>query len=532
MSEVPQGWRARTDTPRLAPQGLSHAPQWQGMRIRLAACLAVALAAALVPTAEAVFPIPTQEYRETRAFVDITAPSQENLTILSGSLTAAAAPAVGPFAYFNATGFAIAGLTKVCWLGTLPDCVSGQGLRLEGSAGSSLAVQFPRPAQAGVSSTHSLGTFIDPNQELDFAGYRVRLRDSLAVVHVGGQATLTGLPAMPETAAHDLSQDNAAGLVLLDPLTTVTLQGGPAPRTLRGENLALTFQGAPSVAPFAVEATLLPFASTSTSHWVQSPTADAERGTDLVRFSRLVSDVQSGLGGSGGQDPGFQTPDLGLQQMLGAILSGALLSAGDLASPEALGNFTGLLKGVTLLRFDALDATAQGGEVELVGQGPLYLQKGRVVGAPGLAGLMPWWAWLLWLAAIGAWIARLVLKPAKENERWDRLRWVGWAAGSVVGLFVFWLWDGVVHAVWGLSFLRGGGGSTGLIFLVIVEGLIGLVIYVAVVMPMSSLLKSGARFAGQGRFMGLHRPVAMLLGYVLGAVLLLSYIDLILGAFA
>lgn len=501
------------------------------MRIRLAACLAVALAAALVPTAEAVFPIPTQEYRQTRAFVDITAPSRENLTILSGSLMAAAAPAVGPFAYFNATGFALAGLTKVCWLGTLPECVTGQALRLEGSPGASLAVQFPRPVQTGATSSHSLGTFIDPNQELDFNGYRVRLRDSLAAVHVGGQATLAGLPTMPETAIHDLSQDNAAGLLLLDARSAVTIHGGPVPRTLRGENLAFTFQGTPKVAPFAVEATLLPFASSSTSHWVQSPTADAERGTDLVRFSRLVSDVQSGFGG-GGQDPSFPGPDVGLQQVLGAILSGALLSASDLDSPEVLGNFTGLLKGVTLLRFESLDATAQAGKVELAGQGPLYLQKGRVVGAPGLAGVLPWWAWLLWVAAIGLWIARLVLKPAKENERWDRLRWVGWAAGAVVGLIVFWLWDGVVHQVWGLSLLRGGGGSAGTIFLVVVEVLIGLAIYVAVVMPMSSLLKSGARFAGQGRFMGLHRPVAMLLGYVLGAVLLLSYIDLILGAFA
>jgi hypothetical protein len=501
------------------------------MRIRLAACLAVALAAALVPTAEAVFPIPTQQYSETRAFVDITAPAPENLTLLSGSLTAVAAPAVGPFAYFNATGFTLTGLTKVCWLGALPECVSGPGLRLEAAAGSSFAVQFPRPAQAGATSSHSLGTFIDPGQELDFNGYRARVRDSLAAVHVGGQATLTGLPAMPDTALHDLSQDNAAGLVLLDPRSAVTIQGGPAPRTLRGESLALTFQGTPAVAPFAVEATLLPFAASSTSHWVQAPTADAERGTDLVRFTRLVADVRSGLG-AGEAEPAAGTPDVGLQQVLGAILSGALLSSGDLDSPEELGNFTGLLKGVTLLRFESLDATAQGGQVELVGEGPLYLQKGRVVGAPGLAGLLPWWAWLLWVAAIGLWIARLVLKPAKQNERWDRLRWVGWAAGAVVGLFVFWLWDGVVHQVWGLSLLRGGGGPAGAIFLLVVEVLIGLAIYVAVVMPMSSLLKSGARFAGQGRFMGLHRPVAMLLGYVLGAVLLLSYIDLILGAFA
>lgn len=472
------------------------------------------------------FPIPSQEYESTTPF----AAGIEGIgkaTFLSGRLQAASAPAHGPFVAFNTTDFAISGLTRVCWTAAvLPTCLDDGtgGLRLGVSQGGAIGLQFPRDARSQLSSRHTLAVFLDVGETLGFEGYQVKLGRSLAAVHVGGQMSLTNLPDMPATPIQDMATKNAAGLVLLDARTKLTVfERGQATQTLSGNEFAMTFQGQPRIAPFGTSATLTPFASGSNATLGRADAADAAQGVDLRRVDAMVRD----LGAAFDQPPGDSLADqvnADMQPLLGPLLDGALLSLPtNTSSPAAA------FQDITLLRFDSLAATSSSdGTVALSGSGPLQIQEGRVVGAPSLLGLMPWWCWVLWVGAIGLWIARLVVKPAKENEKWDRLNWVGWVAGAVVSLVVFWLWDEQVQKVLGVSLLSGASGYA-LYAALFLQVVIGLVIYLVTVVPMSSLLKSGARFAGQGRFMGLHRPVAMALGFVLGASLLLSYIDFLMG---
>ncbi|MCA1818582.1 MAG: hypothetical protein LC620_00770 [Halobacteriales archaeon] len=493
------------------------------------ACLV--LAALLAAPAQA-FPIGAQDYAANVHF----AGGVEGLakgTFLSGQMEAGVARASGPFVLFNVTGFAVTGITRACWAGARPDCMAGN-VRLELSDGGAVGLDFPGPAYANLTSRHSLAFFVDVGKTLDFTGVRVDVGRDLAAVHVGGEMAFTRLPDMPATASPPDMTANAAGLVLLDARATVRLTAGAATQTLAGDSLVLTFQGAPAIAPFAVGASVVPFPSGAEARFAPADTDAARQGIDLQRVSSLSSQLTGALGGEP-SDPQPQEPDaIGtqLQPLLGAILGGALLMPpqGATSVGSSLGNLTGLLHGTTFLRFEDLSARSlDNGTVDLAGSGPLEIQGGHVVGAPSLAGVMPWWCWLLWVAALGMWIARLVLKPAKDNERWDQYKWVGWVVGPIVTILVFWLWDTQVHAVWGLSLLRGGSGGAGLAFLALTEVVIGLLVYFAVVTPLSSLLKSGFRFAGLGRFMRLNRPIAMLLGFLMGATLLLSYVDLLIG---
>ena len=501
------------------------------MRTSAGACLAVALVALLAAPVQG-FPIGSQDYNASVPFVG-GVDSLSSATFLSGSIDATTAPSKGAFVFLNTTGFSVAGLTQVCWTPTtglaLPECATGNALRIDAPAGATFGMEYPKEVGLQVESRHSFAFFVDVGRTLDFVGHKVTLGRDLAAVHVGGRVTFPALPALPATAQQDLSPSNSAGLALLDARGHLLLVDGAHSRTLNGP-LALTMQGLPAIAPFAATATLVPFMPGSTARFAPADADAAKVGVDLAHVQGMANDLQQALGGKQQTSSPSSSPPKAnpLQPVLSAILGGALLRPpANLTQLDiGAGNLTSIAHGITLLRFDSMMATAASdGSVALAGGGPLQITGGRVVGAPSLLGIMPWWCWVLWVAALGMWVARLVVKPAKENEQWDKLRWVGWVAGPVMSILVFWLWDGQVYKVWGLSFLRGTGGAVGMGLLLVMEALIGLIIYLVLVMPLSSLLKSGARFAKQGRFMGLNKPVAMLLGFLLGSTLLLSYMD-------
>lgn len=494
------------------------------------AAFGMALVAALVAVDSAqAFPIGRQDYQATIPFGQGLAGSTG--TILSGEVQAEFPAIPGPFVLLQTEGLAIDGIDKVCWSGARPDC-AGPGVRLDVLDGAAIGLKFPTPVQVSLSSAHSLAFFLDLGDDLEFEGFSDPLLPSLAAVHVEGRMRLDA-PHMPVTATHALAEHNAAGLLLLDDRSRIqVLEGSRVIHTLSGSTASLTFQGTPRVAPFGAGSTILPFTAGAKATLVPATPAAAQEGMDLARLDNLSSELSSSLGGN--PKGGTMGDDLkSLQPLLGAVLAGALLALPDLQAMQAEGappaDLASVVGQMTLLRFDSLTASASPDDtVELTGSGPLRIQAGRVVGAPSLLGLMPWWCWLLWTAAVGMWIARLAMKPPKENERWDRLRWVGWVAGPLVGAVVFWVWDAQVHSVFGLSLLRGGAGGAGTALSMLTVVLIGIIVYLAAALPLSSLLKSGARFAGQGNFMGLHRPVGLVLGLLLGATLLLSYVDLLI----
>ncbi|HJQ92692.1 MAG TPA: hypothetical protein VJ874_00230, partial [Candidatus Thermoplasmatota archaeon] len=175
----------------------------------------------------------------------------------------------------------------------------------------------------------------------------------------------------------------------------------------------------------------------------------------------------------------------------------------------------------------------QDGRLAWSGKAALDVHDGRVEGAQPLHGIgfvaLPWWGWLLWIAALTVWIVRLVRKPEKKNPRWDPHKWVGWVASAVVFLLVFWLWDLEMRAVLGLSLFSGH--LTGQMFLLI--GLLqvatlGLLSFAAIA-PLRMILRNTSLLLHQGTFMGLAGAVAGLLGFLIGATLLRSGLDLVFG---
>jgi hypothetical protein len=483
---------------------------------------AAVLVALLALSSVSAFPIPSQPYEATLGFARGIDALPE-APFVSGRMQANAT-ADGPFVAYNLTGFLLTGLTKVCWGGLVPDCWEDPdgGIQVRFEDGSGMGLQFPRPVRASLTSNHSLAAFVDASIGYNFGGQGIDLGPSIAAVHVEATMRLDGLPVLPETDEHDL-RTNAGGIMVLDGTGHVEHAG--ATRAMRGERASVSFQGRPALAEFGTDATLTPFVS-GTAHFVPADREATRRGVDFSRIAELAQDLRP----SARADP----VQAELTALLGSILDGALvrLPANEPGQVDLFGALGQGAANTTFLRFDSLAAESDGATLRLAGEGPLHIQSGRVQGAQQLVGFMPWWAWILWIAAIGLWIARLVRKPAPFNDKWDRLHWVPWVANPVAFLLAFWIWDTAVHQAWGISLLRGSGGSAGLTFLLVTQVLLGFLVQLVVVTPLSSILKSGSRFAGQGRFMGLHRPVALVVGFLVGSSLLLSYIDFMLGLLA
>ncbi len=456
------------------------------------------------------------------------------ITVLSGSLAATVAPTSDPMLFFNVTQGGITGLTKVCWNAPLPDCresASG-GISVSWQAGSSVGLKFPSPVSGSATAAHALVFFVDMKQTINFGGVDLTFGRMMGAGTVGGEFAFDAIPAIPDTLIQDLGNNNAAGVVALDDQTVLTVTGSGSPVRFTQAHDAMTFQGKPVIAALEAEGWVVPFSAGGLTMG-KADSAAAAQGIDMARVAGMENRIRVA---TGDQDAGFPTGSINavLEQLQGLevpLMNGALLTTMTNEDDVAV-----IVRGLTLIRFDSLTAT--GGEtVAASGTGPLHIQGGRVQNAPELFGFsmfqLPWWSYALWALAIAAFVTRLVLgseKAPKQNERWDRLKWIGWVAGPVAFLIFFLLWDNEVHSVLGVSLLSGANGAA-LLKVLALELLPMGIVFFAVVTPLRILLKNGLRIGKQGNFMGLSGPTATLLGFLIGATLLLSYFDVVLRQF-
>jgi len=449
-----------------------------------------------------------------------------NVSLLSGSLEANMAATPDPMLFFNATAGGITGLTKVCWASPIPACrqSAAGAISITWAQGSSVALKFPTaaPASGTANADHALVFFLNLQQTISFGGVTVHFGRMMATGTIGGHFTFGTVATIPDTLIQDLNQDNSAGLLALDDQTTLTVSGAGTSKVFTNAHDSLTFQGSPVVAPFGAEGMVLPFSAGSLSMGQASASAAAQ-GLDPKRITGMQARITSATGGQGGK---FELPDLSfLGGIQNSVMNGALLTV-----PTKVNGTSDAVHRLTLIRFDGLHA--QGGTtVAATGQGPLTIQDGRVQNAPALIGFafvqMPWWSYALWILAIAALVTRIVMKAPKTNERWDRLKWIGWIVGPLAFLLFILLWDNEIHTVLGVSLFSGASGpSLGIILLI--ELLPMGIVFFAVVTPLRMLIRNGLRIAKQGTFMGLAGPAATLLGFLFGATLMLSYFDLVL----
>lgn len=461
-------------------------------------------------------------------------PAGSPFTLLSGALDAELVGVRGPFGFFQSGEEArLTGLTQVCFQAKCPHKSPGGQLSIVVAAGGSFGVRFPQPVDATARADHALGIVAD------FAGKRdlnsLALGKTLLAPAVGGSFTFTQLPAIPTTASPDAISDRptAGGLVALDGKTTVkVLDGTTVVATFpAGKQDPIAFQGTPALGALRPGLMVLPFEKGSTAHLSRAGQAAADAGLDLSRVTAMSGQLAnaSKSGGSGG------TPKLDFgpfQPLLSRVLNGALLGF----SPGANASATNVVRQLSLVRFGTLDAESDGAQVALSGAGPLQVQDGRVVAAPSLVGFavfqMPWWSYVLWVAAIGVFVARLVVKPPKDDPKLDRYRWVGTLCTALLFLLFLWLWDLEVRAVWGVSLLSGGVSGEAFLAVAALELLPLLMVLFAVVTPIRIILRNGTLLLRRGRLMGLPAAFAYPIGFLLGAPLLLAYLNLALKAAA
>jgi hypothetical protein len=489
--------------------------------LRRAALLAAAILV-LMPPAQAASHAP--DYSVTIPYLTDLRPDG-NLTVVSGAMAATLPAASGAAGFFNTTGAAITGLTRVCWTSADADCADAPtgSLRIDVVRGA-FAVRLPDPVRLDAGADHGMALFYDFAQQRDLNS--LGLGRSLAMPAVGGSVSYGAIPAIP-LRTPDGDGDGVA--VALDAGTRIEVRrAGALVHAIEGKQDPLLFQGAPALAPFGAALMVLPFGEGARLQVRAAELRDAQAGLDLARLAALISSLE---GARAGGDSGNAVSDVDLgpvESVAPRLLNGAVVTLGtdvDNLLASILSNFA---------RIDTLTVTPTERGVHMEGDGPLVLQDGHVVRSHPLVGFgllqMPWWSWLLWAAGIAAFVMVLVRRPAKENERWSRLNWVGWVALAVTAPLVFWLWDREVARVWGVSILTPGLDAEALRFAAVVELLPALAILFAVVSPLRLVLRHGLRLAGQGRFMRLAAPAALLLGYLAGVGLMHAYIDLFLHA--
>jgi hypothetical protein len=500
------------------------------------ALLAVGLLVALAPAAQAALN-GSMPYQASLPYQPGLGKDTGNFTLLSGALTATLPDVKGPYGLFNATAARVTGLTRVCTGNLLPGqplCLTsaGGGLSITVSAGGSFGIRFPKATSSTVKADHVLGLLVDFEGKTDLNSFG--LARTLVAPAINGELAFTTLPDLPATTGVPDTDRDAGGMVALDAKTTLRiLDAGVEQRTVSGKQDPVLFQGHPAIAPVQAGIFVLPFEDGSTANLKPATAAAAERGLDLTRITGLGNDLNSASkSGSAGAPSSVPRLDLGvLQPLVARILDGALLRL-----PTQATSGSSAFKQLALVRFDEFSVQGGASAAQVTGRGPLQVQGGQVRGAQALVGFayfeMPWWSYLLWGLALAAFITRLVLNAPKGHPRWDRLRWVGWVANPLLFLLFLFLWDIEVHRVLGVSLLSGGVPGEAMLGLLAFEMGPLLFVFFAVVTPLRILFSNGARLAGQGRFIGVPTALAYVLGYFLGATLLLAYLNYALQAAA
>jgi hypothetical protein len=511
----------------------AEAEQWikggrRGKRVSRIALLG-ALALLVVPAAQAAIN-GDHAYGSTLPYQAGLGSGSTSFTLLSGSLDAKMPVVSGPYGFFQTDEARLTGLTRVCFQASCQTSPAGQ-LSIVVASGGSFGVRFPKPTSSEAQADHVLGLLVDFGGKQDLNGFG--LGKTLMAPSINGRFAFTALPSIATTTntpdaigAHP----NAGGLVALDDKTRIQVLDGTQVKTSfpAGKQDPIAFQGQPALNGLHPSLMVLPFESGSTAHMAPADQAAADLGLDLERVAGLGNNLNQA--GKVGSSTGAPQLSLGpLEPLLPHLLNGALLRLPT--NSTAGGNPA---KQIGLVRFDTLDAKSDGLQVAVSGAGPLEVQDGEIAHATPLVGFavfqMPWWSYLLWIAAIGLFVARLIVKPPKDNPTLDRYRWVGWVCTILLFLLFFWLWDMEMKAVWGVSLLGGGASGEAALVVAALELAPMFAVLFAVVTPIRMILKNGVLLARGGRLMGLPAAFAYPFGYILGAPLLLAYLNVGLKA--
>jgi hypothetical protein len=455
-------------------------------------------------------------------------------TMASGRVEAIIPDGVGTWGFFSTEGATVTGLTRVCWTpsGSIirgcQDSAEG-GLSIRVQPGGSFGFQFPGDADAKVEAKHAMAMFVDLRDSGDDLN-SLELGRSLIAPVVDGTVTFTRISAIPASAIAVPASEDGGAIAATDATTVIEVRdGGTVRASLTGKGDPVTFAGSPAVTPIATELAVIPFeGGGAVARFRTADRADAEVGLDVVRINRLLQRLTTASEGGSNEGKDVGEDAFGpFSQAAGSLFGGAVLSL------PTEGETQTVVRSLEFARTPRLEvrSTAAGG-LTWSGKATLDIRDGHVQHAQPLYGLgfivLPWWGWLLWIAAITVWIVRLVRKPERKNPKWDRFKWVGWLASAVVFLLVFFLWDLEMRAVLGLSLLSGTSPPLNLLLLVMVLqlGTFALLSFSAIA-PLRLLLRNTSLLLHQGTFMGLAGSVAGLVGFLIGATLLRSGLDLV-----
>ncbi len=452
----------------------------------------------------------------------------EFINIVSGQLDAGLAKTTGPFGFFGVKGFTIQDLNMVCWgkpselpqaMATKSQCIEGN-LRIDVEDDSNIALQFATRTTGSYSADHALALFL--RQRGDDLN-TLSLNQSMLVPAINGKMDFGDIPAF----SYQTWRTVPLVFNLLVPTsesTTISIAGG-ASHTLSGRDEFVTFFGDPRIEVFGSDFVALPFTDGSNAEFSPADPEAAKEGLDFTRVEQVLNLLQ----GASAEQSNEQSEDIGdnpFADSMSEVLNSALIRVpskpdvdADVAKDE-----------VAIVLFQDLAVANGGGDLAWDGDAAFQYQGGEIAGSQSLYGVwlvkLPWWGWLLWAVAIGLFVTRMVLKPEKKHERWDRYKWIGWVSGILMFALVFFLWDLEMRSVWGTSIMSTS--ATGTAFWVTFGIQLATFFMVLGVLgwPLGIIIKNALLLSRQGTFMNLGKPVAVLLAFLLGATLFLAYLEL------
>lgn len=497
--------------------------------MRSLALLAI-LALAVVPAAQgATFALDT-----TFAYLH---PSNNavDLTVVAGKMDVTSAAGRNAFAFDNVTGFVIDGAQQVYASSTnhVYDHPKSGAFRITVSPRSLVVLDPGASASATASSGYALAVPVDPNQ--DVGG--LQLRQSLVAASIGTTVTfapiqvpsvdvtrLTGTSIKDVPGAKLVLLDPSSGLTVTDGTTTVTTVAGGSAQDPHGVALSGTL----TLQPFTAATTLLPVgASPAAATFAPASSASLNQARRDLGVNQLMASLQR----IQGNPPSTKDTGLGaVEPVLLGMLDAGMLHVNATGGKPDFGN-------LTIARGGSLDLGFSSSSTHITGRNALIVRGGHVVGSHPLVPLLPflaipWWTIALWVIGITLWVLCLVLKKSKHHEHWDRYKWIGRIATLLAFLLIAWLWDLKVHAVLGISALDGSLPGTTRLVLAGVEYILLAGILALVFSPTRLILRSAFRLSGQGTFMGMASPAALLLTWLVGFGLLLDYLGFLLGRVA
>jgi hypothetical protein len=469
-------------------------------------------------------------------FTDLA--TADRLPILGGSLDVKAPAGGAPTLMHNVTAFEVGGLAVVCW--QYPCHRATGALSVLVHSGSTVALRYPQTGDLHLVAEHAVAApVLLDSEKSGFGGLSagMRLAPSLVAATEVGRLTLeTELlppaqggpvpaqapPGLPPATSQlfqppDPDDTNGAVLAALTPRSRIqVVDAGRVVHDFSGYG-GLILQGAVSVEPVAAEAFVLPCAVVCDVRvGTQGSPPDLEAAAASIL--ELVEVAQ-----------GRALPPIGFgpyADLLDPLADGVYLSMPLLADPSGFS-----VGDLTVARFDRFSAQLRPGADPATGDGPLVIRAGSVQGSPEFAGWMPLWSWFLWGLAILAVVVAAIVRAPKESDRWDRLRFVGWALGAVAWAVLAFVWHANFGRVLGVDATSPGLSGSSRLLLAGVEAATLLAMALMVVLPARLLLSRVFRLARQGRFMGLAGPAGTTVGILAGTPLLLGFVDLALRLF-